>query len=175
MMNPWKRLLFFLVLNVIVSAVTTIAVMSWWERAHLDSRTALVNAAPSPAAGDAATLPVETAAPTPTPLPPGDTPLIRIENVFGVGDLQNEVVLLKRIGDGELWLTGWRLEDESGQKYIFPDLLLNKDGAVQVFTRPGVDSVIELHWGMKAAAWQPGELVTLVDPAGNVRATYRIP
>ncbi len=174
-MNPWKRLLFFLILNVIVSAGTTIAVMSWWERAHLDSRTAIVRESPAVGLEEETTRPAETATPTPTPLPPGDTPLIRIENVFGVGDLQNEVVLLKRIGDGELWLTGWRLEDESGQKYVFPDLLLNKDGAVQVFTRPGVDSVIELHWGMKASVWQPGELVTLVDPLGNVRATFRIP
>jgi hypothetical protein len=174
-MNPWKRLLFFLVLNVIVSAGTTIAVMSWWERAHLDSRTAIVRESPVVGMEEEATRPSGTAKPTPTSLPPGDTPLIRIENVFGVGDLQNEVALLKRIGDGELWLTGWRLEDESGQKYVFPDLLLNKDGAVQVFTRPGVDSVIELHWGMKAAVWQPGELVTLVDPLGNVRATFRIP
>jgi hypothetical protein len=174
-MNPWKRLLFFLVLNVIVSAGTTIAVMSWWERAHLESRTTIVSAV-APAGVEEETIqPAATPVPTPTPLPPGDTPLIRIENVFGVSDLQNEVVLLKRIGEGELWLTGWRLEDESGQKYVFPDLLLNKDGAVQIFTRPGVDSVIQLHWGMKASVWQPGELVTLVDPQGNVRATYRIP
>ncbi|MHC1782667.1 MAG: lamin tail domain-containing protein [Anaerolineaceae bacterium] len=174
-MNPWKRLLFFLILNVIVSAGTTVAVMSWWERAHLDSRATIVSSTHTAGQEDATAKPAGTAVPTPTPLPPNDIPLIRIENVFGVSDLQNEVVLLKRIGDGELWLTGWRLEDESGQKYIFPDLLLNKDGAIQVFTRPGVDSVIELHWGMKAAVWQPGELVTLVDPLGNVRATYRIP
>jgi hypothetical protein len=175
-MNPWKRLLFFLVLNIIVSAGTTVAVMSWWERAHLNSRSVIVN--PTQQAGQTETTanPVSaTAGPTATPLPPNDVPLIRVENVFGIGDLQNEVVLLKRIGEGELWLTGWRLEDESGQKYIFPELLLNKDGAVQIFTRPGVDSVIELHWGMKASVWQPGELVTLVDPQGNVRATYRIP
>lgn len=174
-MNPWKRLLFFLVLNAIVSAAVTVAVMSWWERSHLESRTGAACETQPATTSNSTIQPEATAGPTPTALPPVDIPLVRIENVFGIGDLQNEVVLIKRIGDGELWLTGWRLEDESGQKYVFPNLQLNKDGAIQVFTRPGVDSVIELHWGMQASVWQPGELVTLVDPLGNVRATYRIP
>jgi hypothetical protein len=30
---------------------------------------------------------------------------MQIENVFGVGDLNTEVILLKHTGSGELWLT----------------------------------------------------------------------
>jgi hypothetical protein len=64
----------------------------------------------------------------PTP-PPLDQLVIEINNVFGVGDLQTEAVRLQRLGEGELWLTGWQLKDGDGNIYIFPELLLNKDGA----------------------------------------------
>lgn len=169
-MKPWKRMLLYLALNVLVSAVTTFLVLTWWDRTHrvdlpVTSSSTPAAAAPTAAAGSA---------PAATPIPEGET-VIEIRNVFGVGDLQNEVVVIKRVGDGELALSRWKMEDGEGNAYTFPDLVLNKDGAVQVYTRSGVDTVIELFWGMGRAAWSSGEQVTLVDPQGTVRATYTIP
>ncbi|MRR52762.1 MAG: lamin tail domain-containing protein [Rhodocyclaceae bacterium] len=97
-----------------------------------------------------------------------------MENVFGVGDYENEVVEITRDSDADLVLTGWKLRDESGKEYTFPNLTL-KNGAIRVYTRSGTDSVIELFWGQKEAIWQAGELVTLVDPQGTLQASYRIP
>jgi hypothetical protein len=108
-------------------------------------------------------------------LPPLDQAVIQIENVYGPGDPQNEVVVLKRMGDGQLSLTGWQLKDEDGHEFTFPELVLSKDGAVQVFTNPGVNTVIALHWGKTEAMWRPGEQVSLFDSSGNTRASYRIP
>ncbi len=191
-MNPWKRLLFYLVLNAIVSAVTTLTVLSLWDRNHRPEVPVI-----QPVAQLAATLTrqvIETRSVTITPIPVETTPEppantqpaaqpspalanggVQIQNVFGVGDLQTEVVLLKRTGEGELWLNGWRLEDESNHRFIFPELMLNKDGAIKIYTKPGTKSVIELHWGLNEPVWSSGELVTLLDQNGSVKATYRIP
>ncbi len=182
-MNPWKRLLFYLVLNAIVSAITTLTVLSLWDRNH---RTDI-----QPVAQLAATItqqavnlqiaetpmPAGTAANSGTPSPQAKTGNgeVQIQKVFGVGDLNTEVVLLKRTGEGELWVTGWRMEDENNHRFVLPELMLNKDGAIKVYTKPGTNSVIELHWGIKEPVWSSGELVSLMDQNGAVRATYRIP
>jgi hypothetical protein len=182
-MNPWKRLLFYLILNVIVSALTTLTVLSLWDRNHKLNIQPVVQLAatitqqavnnqilgtPVPSVQTSIT---ETASVKPAAGNGG----VQIENVFGVGDLATEVVLLKRTGEGELWVTGWRLEDENSHRFVFPELMLNKDGAIKVYSKPGTNSVIELYWGMKEPVWSTGELVSLVDQDGAVIATYRVP
>lgn len=171
-MAPWKRLLFFLTLNVIVSAVTTVLVLIWWDRTHRAELPAMVDQ-------PVVSAPVGTKAAAPpsaqVTLPPTTTPVMEIKNVFGAGDLQNEVVVLNRVGEGELSLANWKLTDDDGNSYLFPDLVLNKGSAVQLYSRAGSDSVIELYWGQNQAVWQTGEQVTLLDPLGNVRAMYIIP
>lgn len=165
-MTSWKRTLPFLLLNIVVSAVTTFLVLTWWEQGH---RAAL------PATQSAPTTAAATLNPAlSTAQPAGSDYHLVIENVFGVGDLANEVVVIQREGDTDLALTGWKLRDESGKEYTFPNLTL-KNGAIRVYTRSGADSVIELFWGQKEAIWEAGELVTLVDPQGTLQASYRIP
>jgi hypothetical protein len=120
---------------------------------------------------------VETPLPVDT-LPPTSTPIIQIASVVGVGDVQQEVVLLKRVGEGNLSMVGWKLQGEHNNIYTFPkqpELILYKDGAVQVFSKAGTDSVTEVYWNRPDAAWRSGELIRLLDPQGNERATYRIP
>jgi hypothetical protein len=161
-----KRLFPYLVLNILVSAGITLLVLSWWDRNHNPVDVPIL----TPLA------PISTPTPEDPPtLPPTDKPLIQIKNVFGVGDLQNEVIVLSRQGNGVLELTGWQIKDENKHGYTFPKLLLNQDGGVQVFTRAGADSVIELHWGLEEPVWNSGELVSLFDTAGNLRASYHIP
>jgi hypothetical protein len=182
-MNPWKRLLFYLILNVIVSAITTLTVLSLWDRNHrlnIQPVAQLAATVTQQAANDqilGTPVPSDQPAGTETKAQatsPGDGG-VQIENVFGVGDLETEVVLLKRTGNGELWVTGWRLEDENSHRFVLPELMLNKDGAIKIYTKPGTNSVIELHWGIKEPVWSSGELVSLVDQDGSVRATYRVP
>jgi hypothetical protein len=182
-MNPWKRLLFYLVLNIIVSALTTLTVLSLWDRTHrlnIQPVAQLAATVTQQAANNqilGTPVPALTADKTePSPVKPvSGNGGVQIDNVFGVGDLQTEVVLVKRTGEGELWVTGWRLEDENSHRFVFPELMLNKDGAIKIYSKPGTNSVIELFWGMKEPVWNSGELVSLVDQDGAVKATYRIP
>jgi len=160
-----RRLFPYLILNIIVSAATILTILWLWDRSRNIDLPVLT---PLPVASS------PTPEDTPT-LPPLNRPVILIKNVFGTGDLQNEVVLLNRQGEGELELTGWQLKDSNSHAFTFPKLVLNQDGAVQVFTRAGADSVIELHWGLDQPVWKSGMTVSLLDPLGNLRASFHIP
>jgi hypothetical protein len=160
-----RRLFPYLILNIIVSAATILTILWWWDRSRNIDQPVLT---PLPVAS------TPTPEDTPT-LPPLDQPVVLIKNVFGSGDLQNEVVLINRQGEGKLELTGWQLKDGIGHTFTFPKLILNQDGAVQVYSRAGADSVIELHWGLEQPVWKSGMTVSLLDPVGNLRASFPIP
>ncbi len=242
----WKRLTYYLLINVIVSVCTTLLVLSLWDRTHrpeiesndpvsvLPSVTAststLVEAVPTPTislqayrVGPGETLgkialmfdisvdelleingftnpdsigtgeiifvpaPEATATTEPpaavvegeptleTTSPPADDGQIEILAVVGVGDLASERVQLLGVGDGSLSLEGWLIKDEDGHTYTFPHITIFPDGAVNLHTRAGVDTVVGLFWGEPEAVWESGEVVTLLDADGNERATYRVP
>lgn len=230
-MNSWKRLTFYLLLNVFVSACTTLTVLFVWDQfSGPMPRNLLPKALSSLSRPPAETPVIETtgtpAAPQPTPteafmvyqVQAGDTfesiaaehnisveelvavngfkstqplgagevlriPLnpqgsVIIDSVIGAGDLDTEHVLLKHRGEGELALVGWRLEDDQGNVFIFPQfpqLMLFPGGAVNIYTRAGVNSVVELYWGLSQPVWSSGKTVILRDAQNNVRATYVVP
>lgn len=245
-MTRWKRLLYYLLINVAVSACTVWVVLSLWERTHppvIPTSVAISprNSTPtSPPAvptddplflnleayqvqiGDSlgsialaygvtvedlmtvnqlsdpddigagqiifVPLPLEsfstptlpplnddTPLPTVTPVLAGSTPLVEITTLIGAGDIDNEQVLIKNIGQTEVSLEDWRLLDSDGNIYIFPNLLLHPDGAVTIHTITGQNTPVELFWGMESPIWEVGETATLVDQQNNVRATYQIP
>ena len=262
-MNRWKRLLYYLIINVLVSSCTILTILTIWERTNrplietvepalqsnastathrvVATPTVAPTASSTPAAelelfyevqsgdtlgaiaatygvaveeiveinelvspdtlvvGDVLLIPVAseatptdatsaidspgTRAPPPTipagtpntPLPPEQIPQLEIPVVVGAGNLEDERVVIKLEGEGELYLENWQLEDEDGSVYVFPQLTLFKGGAVSVFTKAGVDSVVKLHWGLGETVWDVGEIVSLIDPQGEVQTTYRVP
>ena len=112
---------------------------------------------------------------TPTPITPTQPPQVVIEAVAGAGDLTTERVDLTVQGGGEIVLTGWQLKDEQGHVFTFPQYTLHPGGQLRVFTRVGAPSVGMLYWSLSEPVWTSGEMVTLEDAQGTVRATYRVP
>ncbi len=170
-MDFWKRIFPYLILNVVVSAVTTLIVLVVWDRVQHPSLPAATGGVPE---ASASTInnpgnPVGQAT-----LPPVDEPIIRIETVIGAGDLSTETIQLQRIGEGDLQMEGWRLAG-NGKEFLFPNLTLNKNGSVRLNTRTGQSSVIELFWGLESPVWRSSDTISLYDPAGNLRASYTIP
>jgi hypothetical protein len=168
-MSVLKRLLPFIILNILISAATTWAVLTWWSTNRMPVTVSPV-VEPSQSAPTAAAAAPSSA----TPLPPG-AKVIEFSEAGGAGSLANEVVGLRRVGEGELRMNGWRLDDGAGHRFTFPDMVLNKGGSVRIFTRAGSNTVNELFWGLKESVWVSGKTAGLYDDQNNLRATFTIP
>lgn len=223
-MKQWNRVIFFLLLNIFVSACTTLTILIIWDRTQSsilgdaiagltlgrisaqETATEQVYVPPPPAATPTPSIIVHAVVDGDTfesiasaydvsievlldengysqvqPLSSGDlvrVPLrfIEIDSVVGVGDLELERVIVRSLVSGELPLAGWTLEDEGGNRFVFPLVTLYAEGGtVSVYSKPGSNTVLDLFWGLDAPAWSPGERVLLRDSAGSVRAVYQIP
>ena len=158
-----RKLVYYLLLNVFVSACVTGTILFWYDR---NSRA--VNQPSVQQAGTGDTEPVST-------LNPQTDIAVKISSVVGAGTLGSEIVVVKFEGEGQLDLSSWQLKDEDGNTFKFPQLTLYPNGAVQVHTATGTDTVIDLYWGIGDAVWSSGENARLFDAQGNLRAVYRVP
>jgi len=161
-----RRLFLYLLLNVFVSACVTGAILFWYDRTYRASLAPIPQLAPVQS-GEAAET-VET-------LPPEAEVPVEIVSVVGAGTLGTEVVVVRYNGEGELGLANWQLKDDNGNTFTFPQLILYTDGAVQVHTSSGSDTVVDLYMGLRDPIWESGEVARLFDPQDNLRAIYRVP
>lgn len=145
--------------------------------------------------GDMLIIPVEgcVALYTPTPPPePTNTPFsltrtaptvtlpptavnadIVIANVEGAGNVNSEAVEIRNVGN-VINMQGWTLSNEAGDTFRFPELRMQRDKRVLVFSRQGPNTPAALYWGRDLPAWEDGETVTLTDSTGQVQATFTI-
>ena len=158
-----RKLVYYLLLNVFVSACVTSTILFWYDRNYR------ALSQPAPGAADS-----NEHAATAALNPQTDIPL-KIQSVIGAGTLNAEVAVVKFEGEGQLDIASWQLKDDDGNTYTFPRLTLYKNGAVQVHTVSGTNTVIDLYWGAGEAVWESGEDARLFDSQGNLRAIYRVP
>lgn len=160
-----KRLWPYLLLNVVISAVTMLIVLLIWNVSH------------RPAAADTATtgqLQTITAAPTNT-LPTLDKKLLQVDSVIGLGDLASEYVHITYLGEDAIDLKGWRVMDGNLEIFTFPSFMLYKGGAFDLFSKTGTNTAIDLFIGSAQPIWKSGEVLSIQDPAGQTRLSYTIP
>lgn len=100
---------------------------------------------------------------------------VEIVSVIGAGTLNAEWVVVSYKGEDQINLAHWELRDDDRNVYVFPQLVLHKNGAVQVHTASGTNTVIDLYWGESSPVWESGEEAQLYDPSGNMRAKYKVP
>jgi hypothetical protein len=174
-MQSWRRIFYFLLLNVAVSALTTWTVVTLFINLPASGPESLPPSAPANGGGELllVTQPVGGQdGPAAVEITPD---LLSIESIIGTGELDTERVLIQHIGQKEISLTGWQLRDEDGNAYNFPALTMFQGGAVTVYSRSGTSTVVELYWGQDSPVWQPGEQAFLIDPQGEIRAVYTVP
>jgi len=115
--------------------------------------------------------------PIPTSTPPlaPETSNIKIVTIIGVDDLATEHVQIQSVSPDALSLEGWRLETNDGLIYTFPKITLFEYGAVDLYSRAGINSVVALYWGRSTPIFQSGHQAVIYDAEGNVQAVYSIP
>ena len=160
-----RRLILYLLLNIFISACVTGAILFWYDRNYRAASLSSVQPA-APALSDSA--------PQATLNPQTDIP-VEIVSVIGAGTLTAEWVVVSYKGEDQINLANWELRDENRNVFVFPQLVLHTNGAVQVHTISGTNTVIDLYWGLTDPVWQSGEEAQLLDPSGNVRAVYKVP
>jgi hypothetical protein len=149
-----RRLLSFILLNVFVSACVTGTILFWYDR-NARATSSAPAFAPQTQLEPAAIIPKAIANSS------GD---IQIVSVVGADNLGAEVDL-----------TNWQLKDENGNLFLFPAISLVKEGAVQIHTAAGTNTVVDLFWNMQAPVWKSGETASLYDASGNLIVTYKVP
>jgi hypothetical protein len=173
-MNQAKKLLIYLVINIIVSAITILGVLYLWENTRLKNVLFNIGDQPSPVASSEESQPGEET---------GNF-LIQIGEVGGVGNVATEYVRLIRPeseSEETLSLQGWHIRDENNHNFNILEqsglasLDLHSQGAVNIFSKEGDSNPIELYLDLSDPIWEPGETVTLIDPNGEVHDTYLIP
>ena len=119
-----------------------------------------------------------TAVPEPGDRPASPTaegaPQVVIRGAYERGDLQTEFVYLENLG-GVATMLGWTLDDGEGSVFSFPSFTLYNGGGVNVYTRAGTNSVINLYWGIDQPLWTPGKLITLRDGQGASHSQFLVP
>ncbi len=159
-----RRLFFYLLLNVFVSACVTSAILYWYDRNYRAVTLPQVTL-PTPSTNATSGTPAAT-------LQPGS---VQIVSVIGAGTLTAEAVVIRYNGEGELDLTSWHLKDADNNLYTFPPFKLFKNGVVQVHTSSGTNSAIVLYWSQNQAMWKSGESVLLTNPQDVVQYSYPVP
>lgn len=97
-----------------------------------------------------------------------------INGVEGAGNLDLESVRLLNQG-GEVSMAGWTLSDGEGNRFTFPEFTFYSTGAVEVHSRGGTNTTIDLYWGLNDAVLTPGKEIQLRDGSGTIQSTFRIP
>lgn len=163
-----KRLWPYLLLNVVVSAVTMLAVLLIWNATHrVPAFSGNTNGTVIPGSN-------ATPAPTRT-LPAKNEKLFEIESVVGTGDLNSEYAHIIYLGDDPLDLQGWKVLKDSQVIYTFPAFVIYKGGAFNLYTEAGSNTAIDLYIGRDSTLWQSGDVLRIKDPNGTERLNFRIP
>ena len=160
-----RRLVLYLLLNIFISACVTGAILFWYDRNYRASSLSPVQPA-APAQSDSASQ---------ATLNPQVNIPVEIVSVIGAGTLNAEWVVVSYRGSDQLDLANWELRDEDRNIFVFPQLSLHTNGAVQIHTASGTNTVIDLYWGLGDSVWESGEEAQLYDPNGNLRAVYKVP
>lgn len=113
--------------------------------------------------------------PTATPPPAPERSIIKMITIVGVADLATEHIQIQSLSPEALSLEGWRLETNDGLVYNFPKITLFEHGAVDLYSRAGINSVVALYWGRSNPIFQSGDRAVIFDAEGNVQAVYSIP
>jgi len=69
----------------------------------------------------------------------------------------------------------WSVVDEEGNTFLFPPVVLYAQGSLFLWTKPGVNTAVDVYWGLDTAVWERGETVVLRNARGEEVHRFEIP
>lgn len=160
-----RRMLLFLLMNVIISACVTGTILFYYDR-NIRATSSVPVFVPNPQQEPGSSTSGGN---------PASSGEIQIVSVVGADNLGAEVVILRYLGEGQVDLGNWQIRDEDGNTFLFPSIALVKGGAVQIHTSAGTNTVVDLYWNMTTPIWESGETASLYDASGKLIVTYKVP
>ena len=161
-MKSKPRWFYYILLNIIVSAVVTLTVLYFYDNYRGTQVSSPI----------IATLPSQVSQSVPVDLSQVDLEII---SVIGSGLVVTEVVVIQSKGDEAVTLTNWALINGSRTIFTFPQVKMFKDGMLQVHSAAGANTAVDLYLGRTEPAWQSGDVASIDDTQGNLVTTYLIP
>jgi len=160
-MKSKPRWFYYILLNIIVSAVVTLTVLYFYDNYR----------------GAQVSSPIIATLPQVSQSVPVDLSQVNLEiiSVIGSGLVVTEVVVIQNKGDEAVTLTNWALINGSRTIFTFPQVKMFKDGMLQVHSAAGANTAVDLYLGRTEPAWQSGDVASIVDTQGNLVTTYLIP
>ena len=178
-MEFWKKTFPFILLNIFVSA-TTVLLVIWLTQSgtiQLSTKPTLtpivtkINpSTEEPMAQGTAEKPIAA-----TPKASADEGSLLIEGVFGAGEISVEYILIRNQSESPINLNGWSIQSSNGKKLDLPQLILNKNGAVRLYSMHGTNTVIELYWNSDQALWTSGSKIQLLDANREQKSEWQVP
>ena len=107
---------------------------------------------------------------------------LKITTVHPVDPTQDDqypsYVRIANLSNATIKLAGYVLSNETGQRYVFPNVSVDPGYTVIVSSGSGTDGVavkgqLVVHWSTQGPVWDPSEdTAFLKDPSGNLEDTF---
>jgi hypothetical protein len=106
-----------------------------------------------------------------------ESSLIKIINIFYDGVVSNkepdEYVTIRNDDTEPVQLQGWKLSDESGKTFTFPNIVITPNQECRIYTNEIHPEYCGLSFGYDSAIWNnTGDCATLYDAQGNLEHKY---
>jgi len=89
-------------------------------------------------------------------------------------NLNGEWVSIK-CTSGSVNLSGWKLKDEYGWTYSFPNVTIKEGQTIRIYTGCGTNTSTSLYWCRTTAVWNnDGDTVKLIKPDGSLYNSWRV-
>jgi LysM repeat protein len=111
---------------------------------------------------------------TNTPVATSTSADVEIVQVLQAGDVTAEQVEIRNTGVDVVEMDEWTLEDADGNVFTFPDLRMQPNQVIRVFSRVGQNTPAALYWNQTVAVWASGEIVTLSDGSGAPQSVLAV-
>ena len=161
-----RRLILYLLLNILISACVTSAILFWYDRTYRSVSISTVQPA-----GQALNL---GAVPQLTLDPQTDIP-VEIVSVIGAGTLNAEWVVVAYKGEDQINLTLGSCETRTDMSLCSLKSFCTKMAPCKSIPRLGRIRSSTYSGTAGEPVWQSGEEAQLFDPSGNMRAKYKVP